>query len=265
MEQQSQLLEAATDFAHYPGSHSDDSARQFLNRFPLPLIINALQTQFDVPALETTLVLCLERLFKTKFGASFIPQYMAFVQVGLQADSQAVRSLACKTVTCLVENLDNSDTVAAHLVKEFNIYPLLLDCLINGESIQNVESDFEFLVLPNLPVAPLLSPITGPTIESPESTVNPMSSPITDPSIIDPTSILVPSLSSVLHEPSSSTRTKTKAGEPTMVYHRRSKPDLLQTLLQFSEPEVSVETQSPISDSHSSDTCDTNTDDLPIV
>ncbi|CAL5211628.1 unnamed protein product [Lathyrus oleraceus] len=133
MDQQSQLLEAATDFAHYPGSHSDDSATQFLNRFPLPLIINALRTQFDVPGLETTLVLCLERLFKTKFGASLIPQYMSFVQVGLQADSQAVRSLACKTVTCLVENLDNSYTVAAHLIKEFNIYPLLLDCLINGD------------------------------------------------------------------------------------------------------------------------------------
>jgi 26S proteasome non-ATPase regulatory subunit 5 len=57
---------------------------------------------------------------------------MAFVQVGLQADSQAVRSLACKTVTCLLENLDNSYTVSAHLIKEFNIYPLLLDCLING-------------------------------------------------------------------------------------------------------------------------------------
>ncbi|CAJ2645455.1 uncharacterized protein LOC123895299 isoform X2 [Trifolium pratense] len=57
---------------------------------------------------------------------------MPFVQVGLQADSQAVRSLACKTVTCLLKNLDNSHTVAAHLIKEFNIYSLLLDCLING-------------------------------------------------------------------------------------------------------------------------------------
>lgn len=134
MDEQSsqQLLQAATDFANYPGSHSDDSATDFLNRFPLPLIINALQTQFDVPGLQTTLVLCLERLFKTKFGASLIPQYMQFVQVGLQADSQAVRSLACKIVTSLLENLDNSYTVAAHLIKEFNIYPLLLDCLING-------------------------------------------------------------------------------------------------------------------------------------
>ncbi|XP_073220000.1 uncharacterized protein [Cicer arietinum] len=132
MDQDSQLLQAATDFAYYPGSHSDDSATEFLNRFPLPLIINALQTQFDVPGLESALVACLERLFKTKLGASLIPEYMPFVQVGLQADSQAVRSLACKTVSCLLENLDNSHKVAAHLIKEFNMYPLLLDCLING-------------------------------------------------------------------------------------------------------------------------------------
>jgi 26S proteasome non-ATPase regulatory subunit 5 len=127
MDEQSQLLEAATDFAHYPGSHSDDSAAQFLNRFPLPLIINALQTQFDVPGLESTLVVCLERLFRTKLGASLIPQYMAFVQVGLQADSQAVRSLACKTVTCLLENLDNSYTVLLILLKNLTY---ILFCLI---------------------------------------------------------------------------------------------------------------------------------------
>ncbi|RZB41458.1 hypothetical protein D0Y65_055216 [Glycine soja] len=72
----SQLLEAASDFAHYTGAHSDDSARDFLNRFPLPVIFSALQTQFDVPGLENTLVTCLERLFNTKLGASLIPQYM---------------------------------------------------------------------------------------------------------------------------------------------------------------------------------------------
>ncbi|RDY05817.1 hypothetical protein CR513_10289, partial [Mucuna pruriens] len=99
MDDPSQLLQAASDFAHYPGLQSDNSARDFLNRFPLPLIIDALQTQHDVPGLENTLVACLERLFNTKFGASLIPQYMAFVQIGLQADSQAVRSLACKTFT----------------------------------------------------------------------------------------------------------------------------------------------------------------------
>ncbi|XP_057459105.1 uncharacterized protein LOC130749748 [Lotus japonicus] len=133
MDDPSQLLQAATDFANYPGVQSDDSARDFLNRFPLPLIINALQTQVDVPGLENTLVACLESIFKTKLGASLIPQYMPFVQVGLQADSQAVRSLACKTVTCLLDNLDNDHKVAAHLIAEFNIYPLLLDCLIKGD------------------------------------------------------------------------------------------------------------------------------------
>ncbi|KAL5147185.1 26S proteasome non-ATPase regulatory subunit 5 [Glycine soja] len=144
MDDSSQLLQAASDFVHYPGPHSDDSSRDFLNRFPLPVIINALQTQLDVPGLENTLVACLERLFNTKLGASLIPQYMPFVQVGLQADSQAVRSLACKTVTSLLENLDNDHKVAASacLIKDFNIYPLLLDCLINGnEQVAAVATD----------------------------------------------------------------------------------------------------------------------------
>ncbi|XP_061341167.1 uncharacterized protein LOC133287553 [Gastrolobium bilobum] len=142
MDDSSLLLDAATVFAYYPGVQSDDSAREFLNRFPLPLIINALQTQSDVPGLENALVACLEKLFKTKLGASLIPQYMPFVQVGLQADSQAVRSLACKTVTCLLENLDNDNKVAARLISDFNIYPLLLDCLINGnEQVAAVAMD----------------------------------------------------------------------------------------------------------------------------
>ncbi|XP_028807476.1 uncharacterized protein LOC114762185 [Neltuma alba] len=132
MEDPTQLLEAASDFTHYPGVLNDAAARDFLNRFPLPAIINALQTKFDVPGLENTLTACLERLFKTKFGASLIPQYMPFVQVGLQADSQAVRSLACKTVTCLLEEADNDTDVAARLITEYNVYPLLLDCLVNG-------------------------------------------------------------------------------------------------------------------------------------
>ncbi|KAK7317718.1 hypothetical protein RJT34_02174 [Clitoria ternatea] len=142
MDDTSELLQAASDFAHCPGVQSEDSARDFLDRFPLPLMINALETESNVPGLENTLVACLERLFNTKFGASLIPQYMPFVQVGLQADSQAVRSLACKTITCLLENLGNDYSVTARLISDFNIYPLLLDCLINGnEQVATVAMD----------------------------------------------------------------------------------------------------------------------------
>nr|CAN71644.1 hypothetical protein VITISV_041775 [Vitis vinifera] len=34
------LLQAASDFGHHPGVHSDASAKAFLHRFPLPVIIN---------------------------------------------------------------------------------------------------------------------------------------------------------------------------------------------------------------------------------
>ncbi|KAL6553464.1 hypothetical protein OROGR_007306 [Orobanche gracilis] len=77
------------------GALSDASAREFLTRLPLPSIISALRTNPDFPGLEIALVDCLERIFRTKYGASLIPQYMPFVLVGLGAGSQKVRRLAC--------------------------------------------------------------------------------------------------------------------------------------------------------------------------
>ncbi|XP_015899236.3 uncharacterized protein LOC107432576 isoform X1 [Ziziphus jujuba] len=127
-----QLLQAASDFAYYSGFQNDASTKEFLDRFPLPVIINALQTKSDMPGLESTLAVCLERLFKTKYGASLIPHYMPFIQVGLKADSPIVRCLACKTVTCLLENFNGNNVSAAQLIVDYGVYPLLLDCLVNG-------------------------------------------------------------------------------------------------------------------------------------
>ncbi|KAM1655513.1 hypothetical protein ACFX1Q_008383 [Malus domestica] len=137
-----QLLEAASDFASYPGFQNDASAKEFLDRFPLPVILNALQTKADVPRLESTLVAVLERVFKTKYGASLIPQFMPFVQVGLTAESQEVKSLACKTVSCLLQNLNEGSVSATRLILDHNIYPLLLDCLIHGnETVATLAMD----------------------------------------------------------------------------------------------------------------------------
>ncbi|CAN6558179.1 unnamed protein product [Malus baccata var. baccata] len=124
------------------GFQNDASAKEFLDRFPLPVILNALQTKADVPRLESTLVAVLERVFKTKYGASLIPQLMPFVQVGLTAESQEVKSLACKTVSCLLENLNEGSVSATRLILDHNIYPLLLDCLIHGnETVATLAMD----------------------------------------------------------------------------------------------------------------------------
>ncbi|KAH0986614.1 hypothetical protein GBA52_013791 [Prunus armeniaca] len=137
-----QLLQAASDFANYPGLQNDASVKDFLDRFPLPVILNALQTKADVPGLESTLIAALERVFQTKYGASLIPHYMPFIQVGLTAESHEVKSLACKTVTYLLENLNEGAVSAARLIVEHNIYPLLLDCLINGnEKVATLSTD----------------------------------------------------------------------------------------------------------------------------
>ncbi|KAE8692272.1 26S proteasome non-ATPase regulatory subunit 5-like isoform X2 [Hibiscus syriacus] len=127
-----QLLDSASEFAHHPGAQNDAAVKVFLDRFPLPLLCSALQTKADVPGLENTLVACLERVFKTKYGTSLVPQYMPFVQVGLKADSQIVRCLSCKTVLFFLENFDDKSLSAVKLIMDYDVYPLLLDCLING-------------------------------------------------------------------------------------------------------------------------------------
>ncbi|KAL3631437.1 hypothetical protein CASFOL_024421 [Castilleja foliolosa] len=132
----SQLLEAASDLAHQPGALSDASAQEFLTRFPLPAIISSLQTNADYPGLENALVDCLERIFRTKYGASLIPHYMPFVLVGLGAISQRVRRLACVAILCLLENIDKR--IAVQLVLQNGVYPLLLSCLIDGNAKESI-------------------------------------------------------------------------------------------------------------------------------
>nr|XP_043620480.1 uncharacterized protein LOC122592343 [Erigeron canadensis] len=129
----SKLLQAATDFSYDPGTRSEAAVKQFLTSFPLPVIINALQTKSDVPGLENALIDCLEKIFKTKYGASLIPHFMSFIVVGLQAYSQRVRTLSCKTISSLLENLEDNTGLATSLVKEYGVYPLLLNCLIDGD------------------------------------------------------------------------------------------------------------------------------------
>ncbi|XP_051115411.1 uncharacterized protein LOC127240655 [Andrographis paniculata] len=126
-----QLFEAASSFCSQPGAISDTSVQEFLTRFPLPAIIGALQINADYPGLESALVDCLERIFMTKYGASLIPHYMAFVLVGLKADSQKVRRLACTSISCLLKNTDHR--IAFQLITQNDVYSRLLSCLIDGD------------------------------------------------------------------------------------------------------------------------------------
>ncbi|KAJ6791529.1 Uncharacterized protein M6B38_243810 [Iris pallida] len=125
------ILAAASDFSSYPGSQTDASAEEFLDRFPLPAIFSLLQTEADVPGLEATIVGCLDRVFKTRYGASVLLQYLPFLQAGLQANSQMVRCLACKAVSYILESTEDKGIVVKNLVG-YDIYSLLIDCLIKG-------------------------------------------------------------------------------------------------------------------------------------
>ncbi|CAL9112831.1 unnamed protein product [Musa textilis] len=126
------VLEAASEFASYPGLRNDASAKEFLDRFPLHTLFSVLQTKADVPGIEDTMVSCLDKIFRTKYGASLLLDYAPFIQAGLQANSQTVRCLACKAVSYLLEN--TGDRVGAlQIIVAYNVYPLLLSCLVDGD------------------------------------------------------------------------------------------------------------------------------------
>nr|GEZ13339.1 ARM repeat superfamily protein [Tanacetum cinerariifolium] len=123
----SKLLQAASDFSFDPGTRSEAALNASSQ------IVEIKDPGGDVPGLEDALIDCLEKIFRTKYGASLIPHFMPFIVVGLQAYSQRVRNLSCKTVSSLLENLEDNTGLATSLIKENGVYPLLLNCLIDGD------------------------------------------------------------------------------------------------------------------------------------
>lgn len=97
------LAAAASDFANYPGEISDAAAESFLSKFPLPLLLHALQTGREVPGLESAVVSSLERIFRTPFGRQLLPQTVQYASAGLQADSPLVRKLTCVAIGDLLD------------------------------------------------------------------------------------------------------------------------------------------------------------------
>ncbi|KAI5401693.1 hypothetical protein KIW84_066238 [Lathyrus oleraceus] len=125
-----------------------------------------------------------------------------------------------------------------------------------GENISDLESESEseseFLILgPSLPRTPISVPSLEPEL-SPSLRLSPSSTPVSEP-----VSVPGPSRPSVLQE--------STPPAPTLVYQRRSKPDLLHKQIQSPEPEVSTKNDSSSDDCAISDTCDTNPVDLPIA
>ncbi|XP_021303135.1 uncharacterized protein LOC8074574 isoform X1 [Sorghum bicolor] len=125
------MLRAAADFASYPGLHSDDTVRQFLERCPLPKLLGALQSEADVPGMVETVTECLDKIFSSRYGASLLPSYGAFIQAGLLTDSKQIRKLACKAVLHLLDKAE--DGAAVETVVQHNLFPLMINCLIEGD------------------------------------------------------------------------------------------------------------------------------------
>ncbi|PWZ18628.1 hypothetical protein Zm00014a_044212 [Zea mays] len=139
------------------GLHSDDTVRQFLERCPLPKLLglrkntsfrdplevlsihvlipihtSALQSEEDVPGMVETVTECLDKIFSSRYGASLLPNYGAFIQAGLLTDSKQIRKLACKAVLHLLDKAEDGGA-AVETVVQHNLYPLLIKCLIEGD------------------------------------------------------------------------------------------------------------------------------------
>ncbi|KAJ3695705.1 hypothetical protein LUZ60_001082 [Juncus effusus] len=126
-----ELLEASSTFVSFPGVQNDASVKEFLDRFPLPVLFSALQSEMYVSELQESLVSCLDKIFSTKHGASFLPNFIPFLQAGLQAGSESIKWLACKAVLHLLDITDEKEA-ALQIIIEYTIYPLLISCLLDG-------------------------------------------------------------------------------------------------------------------------------------
>ena len=121
------LTAAASEFSNYPGEISDASVESFLAKFPLPVLLSALETGRDVPGLEPAVVTSLERIFRTSYGSKLLPHTLQYANVGLKADSPLVRKLTCVAIGDLLATggKDGGATVRA-LAESQLAAPLLL-------------------------------------------------------------------------------------------------------------------------------------------
>uniref|UniRef100_A0A0D6R1H0 ARM repeat superfamily protein n=1 Tax=Araucaria cunninghamii TaxID=56994 RepID=A0A0D6R1H0_ARACU len=127
------LAAAASNFASYPGPTSDVAVKEFLDQFSLPVIFSTLESANDVPGLESSVVACLERIFKTSYGVSLLPHYMPYAKVGLKANSPLTRRLACKAVSRFLENTDKDEGSGVQTMVENDILPSIIVCLADGD------------------------------------------------------------------------------------------------------------------------------------
>ncbi|KAJ1264023.1 hypothetical protein BS78_09G231000 [Paspalum vaginatum] len=96
------------------------------------MLLGALQSETDVPGMVETVTECLHKVFSSRYGASLLPNYGAFIQAGLLTDSKEIRKLACKAVLNLLDKAEDG-AAAVETVVQHNLYPLLIKCLIEGD------------------------------------------------------------------------------------------------------------------------------------
>ncbi|XP_057831637.2 uncharacterized protein LOC131042307 isoform X3 [Cryptomeria japonica] len=133
MDDPASIAAAASNFASYPGPVTDAAAKEFLDSYPLPLLFSALESEYEVPGLEASVVSCLERIFKTSYGASLLPQCMPYAKAGLIANSSLTRRLACKAVEHFLENSDKDEGIGVHAIAENGLLTSIITCLADGD------------------------------------------------------------------------------------------------------------------------------------
>nr|CAB3460755.1 unnamed protein product [Digitaria exilis] len=79
-----------------------------------------------------TVTECLDKVFFSRYGASLLPSYGTFIQAGLLTDSKDIRKLACKAVLHLLDKAEDG-SAAVETVVQHNLYPILINCLIEGD------------------------------------------------------------------------------------------------------------------------------------
>jgi 26S proteasome non-ATPase regulatory subunit 5 len=128
------LAAAASEFSNYPGEISDASVESFLAKFPLPVLLSALETGRDVPGLEPAVVTSLERIFRTSYGSKLLPHTLQYANVGLKADSPLVRKLTCVAIGDLLANGEKDGGATVRALAESQLAAPLLLAVGDGDA-----------------------------------------------------------------------------------------------------------------------------------
>ncbi|KAJ7537006.1 hypothetical protein O6H91_12G092200 [Diphasiastrum complanatum] len=129
-----ELAASVASFASFPGTPSDASVKELLDRFPLTVLFSSLQREEEVPGIVESVVAAFERIFKATYGISLLPEILPYANLGLNASFPSIRRLTCLVIGKALENNDMSGGALLQEVVESDVLVPLLNAVADEDA-----------------------------------------------------------------------------------------------------------------------------------